>query len=148
MSKNELLDKKLGNFFKTVNREEGAYIPTAVNDTSGAIAWAGKRTIDVVKNQEEFVSATTDIYRYMWADVIFVFANLRSPRLAEAFLHTENRYGPDGTTMEHMQLSPMEKDEYDQLIANPDRFVSEVLVPRKFPELYESNYRRSACLSR
>ncbi|MCD8104559.1 MAG: hypothetical protein LUF35_06065 [Lachnospiraceae bacterium] len=137
MAENKLKEMKFSNFLKAVNREEGAYVPTAINDSTGSIAWAGKKTIDVVQNPQEYVETMTGIYDQMWADVALVNGVVYSKKLEEAFLHVENKYGPDGVTLEHVQLSPMQKDEYDQLIADPNRFVSEVLLPRKYPEFFE-----------
>ncbi len=136
MAANELLELKRSNFFKAINREEGAYVPTAVNDSTGGIAWAGKKTVEVTQNPQEYVEAVTKVYDYMWADVALICGAVYSKKMEEAFIHVENKYGPDGITLEHVQSSPMQKDEYPQLIADPNRFVTEVLLPRKFPEFF------------
>ncbi|MCC8046041.1 MAG: hypothetical protein LIP12_11155 [Clostridiales bacterium] len=137
MAENTLKEMKFSNFLKAINREEGAYVPTAINDSTGTIAWAGKKTIELVQNPPEYVETMTSLYDQMWADVSLLCGATYSKKLEEAFLHVENKYGPDGVTLEHVQLSPMQKDEYDQLIADPNRFVSEVLLPRKYPEFFE-----------
>ena len=59
-----------------------------------------------------------------------------SPLAQKAFPTCENIFGPDGNTPEHVQLAPMQKDEYDQLIADPMKFIADVLLHRKFPDLF------------
>ncbi|MCD8007627.1 MAG: hypothetical protein LUF68_01580, partial [Clostridiales bacterium] len=114
MAENKLKEMKFSNFLKAINREEGAYVPTAINDSTGTIAWAGKRTVDLLQNPQEYVETMSSPYDQMWADISLVFGAVYSQKMAEAFLHVENKYGPDGVTLEHVQLSPMQKDEYRQ----------------------------------
>lgn len=41
MATNELMDYKFANCIKAINREEGAYVPTATNGSMGSVAWTG-----------------------------------------------------------------------------------------------------------
>ncbi len=146
MPENELLTQKFENFQKAISRQEGAYVPNAINaGTGGPMGYAGVRTIDVLDDAAAYARGMTAIYDDMWADVALINGGTTTKHLEEAMLHVENKYGPDGNTLEHVQLSPMQPDEYDQLIDDPVRFINEVLLPRKFPELYaDPKYAREA----
>ncbi len=137
MAQINLKEMKLANFMKTVNREEAEYVPNAVNAGLATIAWAGKRGVDVLLDPQAYVDSITAIFDEMWCDISLIMGAVASQRMEQAFETVENKYGPDGTTLEHIQLSPMQKDEYPQLIADPDRFVNEVLLPRKYPKFYQ-----------
>ncbi len=136
MAENKLKEEKFSNFQKAINREEGT-VPTAVNDGGASIAWSGKKIVDVLDNPPAYIDALTGVYDQMWADISFLCGVTYGNHSEKALIHVENKYGPDGVTLEHQQLAPMQKDEYDQLIADPNAFVSEVMLPRKFPEIYE-----------
>lgn len=60
-----------------------------------------------------------------------------TPRRDTAFPTAENRLAPDGT-LTHLQAPFMKPEEYDQLIENPRAYIANVLLPRKYPYLFES----------
>lgn len=137
MEQNVLLEQKKANLMKALNREEGAYVPTMINNSTATIAWAGKTAVEVVDDPAAYVQALNAVYDEMWVDSMLINGNLFSNKLIKAFDTLQNKFGPDGTTPLHVQESPMKADEYDQLIADPTRFVAEVLLPRRHPQLFE-----------
>lgn len=60
-----------------------------------------------------------------------------TPRISTTFPTAENRIAEDGT-LTHLQNPHMKPEEYDQLIADPKAYITNVLLPRKYPYLYES----------
>lgn len=137
MEKNVLLEQKAGNLQMALNRQEGTYVPNMINNGTATVAWEGKKTSELMMgNPMEYVEVLNKIYEEMWADANILSGNMFSPKMEQAFDTLETRYGPDGVTPEHVQLSPMKQDEYDQLIADPNRYVANVLLPRKFPTLF------------
>lgn len=137
MKTNTLLEYKRGNLQKALSRQEPDYVPSImVNETSG-LARLGKRAVDLMLGDPAaYVDAQTVLFEEMWMDGNVLCGVPFSPLAQKAFPTCENIFGPDGNTPEHLQLAPMQKDEYDQLIADPMRFVTEVLLPRKFPTLF------------
>lgn len=138
METNKLLESKQTNFQKALSRQEPDYVPNMLYNGTASIAWEGKRTVDLMQDPQGYVEALTGVLDDMWVDVNLLCGNFFTPIRYEAFDTCETYFGPDGNTPEHIQLSPMQKDEYSQLIADPDRYVTEVLLPRKFPKLYEN----------
>ena len=134
MQTNELLEQKQANFRKALNRQEPDYVPNMIYNGTASVAWAGKRTVNLMDDPQAYVEALTAVFDEMWVDVSLLCGNFFTPKRARAFPNCETLFGPDGNTPEHIQLSPMQKDEYDQLIADPDRYVTEVLIPRKHPD--------------
>lgn len=137
MEHNVLLEQKASNLQLAVSRQEAAYVPNMINNGTATIAWEGKKTSELMMgNPMVYIQTLNNIYEEMWADANILSGNMFSPKMEMAFDTLETRYGPDGVTPEHVQLSPMKADEYDQLIADPDRYVHNVLLPRKFPTLF------------
>ena len=145
METNVLLEQKRDALMKAVNRQEGAYVPNIITSNGGTIAWTGKRTVDVIENPHAYIEALNAVYDVMWMDGLVINTSLFTPKRERAFEKTEYKFGPDGNTPEHLQLALMKADEYPQLIADPDRFVKEVLLPRKLPQFYaDKNKARNA----
>lgn len=136
MEMNDLYTSKYENFLKTINRQEGGYVPTSMSSSGGSIFWSGKNVFDVAGDQEAYAEAMTAIAKDAWIDCCVFCAITTSPRQDAAFPTAENRIAPDGT-LTHLQVPPMQADEYDQLIENPRKFISNVLLPRKHPFLFE-----------
>lgn len=137
MGNTELLEQKRANVQKALNREEGDYVPNIMASGSATVAYAGKTLRDVLEDPQAYAQALTAIYDEMWVDAYFYTGAISTFVLQKVWDTAENYFGPDDITLEHVQLSPMKSEEYPLLAENPDRFVAEVLLPRKYPKLYE-----------
>lgn len=137
MDNQALLEMKRNSLMKAFAHEEGDYVPNLIVASCATVDWAGKKVTDIIHDPQTYVDAMTAVFSEMWADGNFMLASLFSPRLEQVFDPVQYKFGPDGITPEHIQLSPMKADEYDQLIEDPDRYVTEVLLPRKYAKLFE-----------
>ncbi len=145
METNTLFTQKFENFQKAINRQEGAYVPNAINNNGGGMSWSGKSVFDLAGKHLEYAQAMTSFMAEMWADVSLLCGLTTTPRRDSAFPTAENRIAPDGT-MTHLQTPFMKPEEYDQLIADPKSYIANVLLPRKYPYLYESRDAAKAAL--
>ena len=145
METNTLFTQKFENFQKAINRQEAAWVPNAVNDCGGGMFWSGKTVFDVAGNHLEYAKTITSYLDEMWADVCLLAAITTSPRRDSAFPTAENQIAKDGT-ITHLQTPHMKAEEYDQLIADPKAFIANVLLPRKYPYLFESRDAAKAAL--
>jgi len=136
MENNNLYAQKFENFQKAINRQEADWVPNAVMNNGGSLFWAGKTAFDVAGNHQAYAEAITAFLDEIWLDINLMTGITTTPRRDAAFPTAENRLAPDGT-LTHLQLSPMKADEYDQLIADPKAFITNVLLPRKYPYLFE-----------
>lgn len=136
MQDNTIFKQKYENYQRSIQRQEGCYVPTGMINTGGGIFWAGKTAFDVAGDHEAYAKAMTSFLDEMWLDVNFYSGLTTSPRLDAAFPTAENRLAENGT-LTHLQNPMMQVDEYDQLSADPKAFIMNVLLPRKFPELYK-----------
>ena len=137
MSENALLKMKNTNLMKALNREGADYVPTMLAASCAMVAWEGKKVTDIIDDADAYVEAMTNVFKVMWADGNTFTGTLFTSRIESVIEPLQNKFGPDGVTPEHVQMPMMERDEYDAFIEDPNRFVSEVLLPRKYPHLYE-----------
>ena len=145
METNKLYQQKYDNFQKAINRQETAWVPNAVTNTGGGLFWAGKTAFDVAGNHHAYAQAMTSFMNDMWVDVNIMSGLTTSPRRDAAFPTAENRLAKDGT-LTHLQTPYMKPEEYDQLIADPKGYIANVLLPRKYPYLFESRDAAKAAL--
>lgn len=145
METNQLFAQKYENFQKAVNRQEGSYVPNAMTNNGGGFFWAGKTARDVAGDHHAYAKALTAFLDETWMDAQVLSGLTTTPRLSDTFTTAENRLAPDGT-LTHLQTPFMKADEYDQLIADPKAFIANVLLPRKYPNLFEDRDAAKAAL--
>ena len=146
MDSKSLLELKSSNLMKAMSREEPDFVPNMIGASCATVAWTGQKVTDVIFDPQAYAKAMTDVFADMWADGTIFMATLFTPKRTEAFDQVQNKFGPDGVTPEHIQNSPMLAEEYDQLIADPDKLVREVLLPRMQPRFYTDRAYAKAAL--
>lgn len=136
METKQLYEKRLEVFQKALNRQEGDWVPTAMFNNGGGFFWGDKTAFDVEGDHMAYAAAMNSFLDNMWLDVCCLAGLTTSPTITKYFPTAENKLADDGSIV-HLQLSPMKADEYDQLIADPKAFIANVLLPRKYPYLFE-----------
>ncbi len=137
MEHNELYNYKHENLMKAMDRAGADYMPTIVGSSCSEVAWTGQKVVDIIFDPDRYAKAMTDVFGEIWVDGNSFSGTLFTQNIENNLSPVQNMYGPDGITPEHFQLPYMEADEYDELAKDPNRFVSEILLPRKYPRLYE-----------
>lgn len=135
MEMTQLYQKKYENYQKAMNRQEPDHVPNVVSNAGGGMFYAGKTIFDVIGDQAAYARALTSFMDEMWVDVNTVSAITLTPRLSATFPTAENHLAADGT-LSHLQTPFMKPEEYDQLIADPKTYIANVLLPRKYPDLF------------
>ncbi|MBO4359374.1 MAG: hypothetical protein J5822_00620 [Eubacteriaceae bacterium] len=137
MTENKLYEAKKDNLMRMLERSGADHVPTMLASSCAQIAWAGKKVADVIGDPQEYAKAMTDVLKVMWADANTFSGTLFTPAIDTYIYPVQNKFGPDGITPEHLQLPMMKDDEYDLLIRDPPSLITEVLLPRKYPILFE-----------
>lgn len=137
METNKLFQEKYENFQKAVSRQEAAYVPNAMTNNGGGFFWGGKTAFDVAGDHEAYAKAISSFLDETWMDGQVFSGLTTTPRLSTTFPTAENRFAEDGT-LTHLQVPHMLPEEYDQLIADPRAYIANVLLPRKYPYLFEN----------
>lgn len=136
MEMTQMYQQKYENFQKALNRQEPNYVPTIINNSGGGFFWSDKTLHDVAGDHMAYAKALTAFMDEMWVDVNALSGLTTTPRVTDAFPTAENRITPSGV-LTHIQDPYMKPEEYDQLIADPKAYIANVLLPRKFPYIFE-----------
>lgn len=137
MDVKNLYEKRMDIYQKALNRQEGDWMPTSMLNNGGGFFYGDKTAYDVEGDHAAYAAALNGFLDEMWLDVCVMSGLTTSPTLSKAFPTAENRLAADGSIV-HLQAAPMKADEYDQLIADPQAFIANVLLPRKYPYLFEN----------
>lgn len=133
----ELFDLRKKNVFAALAHEEGDYVPIMANAIMGSLDYAGAKFSEVCGDPQAYASALNKVYDDMWADAIWTDGLSGTYGLEGHFGEVQYQIAPDDISLTHVQLPQMQKDEYPQLIEDPNAFVYDVLLPRRFPRLFE-----------
>ncbi|MCL1913778.1 MAG: hypothetical protein FWG10_07880 [Eubacteriaceae bacterium] len=125
------------NFFKAINHIVPDYIPKATSGSNAILEFAGTTFLEAEYDPEKTEQVMRNLFDNIPCDVGSVSYNATPKTYAALDHNTETFLAPDGVTLQHLQRSPMKADEYPALIANVDRFMKDVLLPRKYPTLFE-----------
>ena len=136
MSNNPVMEAKINNIVKALHRDPSAYVPVYLSSTYSTCAWAGITAVEAMKDDDLFVRSMTKFFDDVWVDAISKIGGWFTPELPEVFDPIQHKFSPDGTTPENVQIVHMNEDEYEQMIADPIAFTSEVMLPRKYPRLF------------
>lgn len=137
METNKLYEMKYDSIYKAMTRQEGDYVPNLIFNNGGGFFWGGKTAFDYEGDPQGHAKALCSFLDEMWVDASGFSGLTTSPRRDRFFPTAENRLAADGT-ITHLQVSPMKADEYDQMAADLPAFMANVLLPRKYPYLFES----------
>ena len=137
MTGKELLDIKQENLRKVFDRRSDAYVPTFGGGNYAMLAYKGLTAVEAMQDEEKYLEGMTAVFADMWVDVVTQIGGWFSPVLPQVFDPIQHKFSTDGVTPENIQHVLMKDDEYDALIADPDHLVEEILLPRKYPRLFE-----------
>lgn len=122
------------NFFKAVSLQEPDWVPVGLDTNAWTLAMSKTPTYEAQADGFRYAHGKVDIIKDLHPD--FVTDLLFSPpaiRIVQALGGTSLSMCDDGYTVQHnMQGEIMHADEYDAFIKDPDRFVMDTLVPRKY----------------
>lgn len=131
---------------EAINHIESDHVPVIMMQTTWGISYANTKISDVFYDRKRMAQLGSAPLKDLYTDFM-LGGSLPAPMAAYDFLQPETpQYfiSDDGHTMQHKEISPMKADEYSQLIANPKRYLENVILPRRYPILnrpYPENYK-------
>ncbi len=136
---------KVENAQKTILRQPHKWVPCAPRIGIAIVAYGGKTYYDVDKDFELYKQLMDNVLDRIPVDIINGVSILINPgRQVIMDGHVQTALADDGITLQHIQNAVMKGDEYPQLAADPMGFVEKVLIPRKFPFLFEEGLEKAA----
>jgi len=136
MNGKELLDYKQTNLKMVLARESGTWVPSVFSSTFATCAYKNITAVEAMKDPAVYTESMTAIFADMWVDVNSKMGGWFTPDLPDYFQPIQHRFAPDGTTPENIQCLYMNADEYPEMIDDPERFVAQKMLPRKYPQMF------------
>jgi hypothetical protein len=134
----ELMNSRKDNLMKVVRREPAKWVPLISINSFGAFGYAGKSYWELEHDYDGLPKAYGKVYSVLPADASTGDTpsfNGRADEIMEG--HAQYKVTTDGYNLQHLQNSKMLETDYP--VATPDihKFNREVMLPRKFPFLFE-----------
>lgn len=138
----DLYNKKVGRILKTVNHEEPDKIPSLAMIGTWAVSYANSTINEIEKNPEKEIDIYCKPFERLYADAAYTCGIGFDP-MSSKLIGGEGRFiSPDGQTIQHKEVRPMTEDDYPAFIADPIKFMQDVILPRKAARL-EAGYPES-----
>lgn len=138
---NELLMKRAAQFRNaTTGKEKVEFIPHFSNMWSWKYYDAGMKLTDVLYNYDMIYDACEQFYQRYKVDFLYE-TGWRNPTKVTTALGHDNNYIIDDTnySIAIRDQQFMADGEYDQLIANPTKYLWETFLPEKFSRFRDEN---------
>ncbi len=145
MSTNKYFQEKIENAQNTLLRKPHKWVPSAPKVGTAIIAYAGLKYVDVQDDFELLTQVIDNVLERIPVDIvtgISIAINPDREKIMDG--HVQTTLLEDGITLQHRQVMHMEGDEYPQLMADPEGFVENVLLPRKLPFIFEEGLENAA----
>lgn len=136
MNTQELLKSRQENFMKACNRNNPDYVPVLAFPSSGVIEFGNTTFPQVRDDPDAYREAMLKIWDHVYADVTTGQGIWFYPHAKEVLGRAQNYIGPDGISLEHQQNTLMLDTDYEVFLKDPEYFVRNILVKRRYPELF------------
>ncbi|MCL1912601.1 MAG: hypothetical protein FWG10_01640 [Eubacteriaceae bacterium] len=133
----KVLEEKKLTLLKACHHLETDYIPNFSHCANAILDYAGVSFSEAEADEEKCKHVFSKLLGDMRLDVGML--NYSGWPLTHETLggRTETFLAPDGVTLQHLQQPIMGADEYPLFMEDLDGFIKNVLLPRKYPALFE-----------
>jgi len=133
----QLYEQRVQNFTKLINREKPDYVPTLVNAGQGVISYAKTTIREAYYDPEKFIDGMTKVFERFEADLTSSNGITWMPNFQALQKAPQIILAADGISNLAQSRTQMREDEYPKLIADPNGFVRNEILPRLYPELFD-----------
>ncbi|MFA0814870.1 MAG: uroporphyrinogen decarboxylase family protein [Anaerofustis sp.] len=130
-SYNERLDR----VYTTLYHKEPDIVPLFIGFGTYAIGYADARVEEMEADWKKEVEIYLKPHERLYADAVYTAGLVFDSTFARCIGSPAHFISEDGQTVQHHEQSPMQEDEYDQLIADPEKFIFNVCLPRTAKKL-------------
>ena len=128
-------DARYKRVYDALNHVEPDTVPTMSMIETYAIGYSNTTVDYILSDWSHEVEVFCKPYDRLYADCAYTSGTVLDSKFAELIGSPAHFVSSDGQTIQHLSETTMEADEYDQLIADPEGFMTNVLLPRKAKRL-------------
>ncbi|MCL1913177.1 MAG: hypothetical protein FWG10_04715 [Eubacteriaceae bacterium] len=134
----KVLDEKRDMLWKACNHIETPYIPNYAIATNALLSHTGVTFDEAEGNPEITAKVFRDFFDVVHVDTGMAGFSATPKTYAALGNITETFLAEDGVTLQHLQRPTMKPDEYPQFLEDLKGFTLNVLLPRKYPQLFQN----------
>lgn len=140
-------DAKLKRVYDAYNLCEPDRVPIVNLSITWGCSYSNIKIADVLHDKNKLCDTLTDYCKDLTTDLMMI-GSLSTPlTLYEALKPDQPQYAitEDGFSTEHIECAVMTPEDYPLLIENPEKFIENIMLPRRYPVLnqpYPENYRQ------
>lgn len=127
--------EKINRIRTTVNHQEPDKVPILSMIGTYAVHYAGGTIQEMADHPEKEIEYYSSIHKDLYSDITFSAGSVFDARSAECIGSESHFISEDGATIQHKEITPMEADEYPELIADPEGYIFNKMLPRKAKKL-------------
>jgi hypothetical protein len=103
-----------------------------------AISYANSSIQEIEEHPEKEIEVYCKPHEAIYSDATFTCGIISDPKSARLIGSKGHFISEDGQTIQHSEITPMEADEYPELIADPFGYTFNKMLPRKAKKLDEA----------
>ncbi|AOY74566.1 uroporphyrinogen decarboxylase family protein [Clostridium formicaceticum] len=134
----KVYDDRVKRILTTVNHEEPDRVPILSTYGTWAVSYANSSIKEIEENPEKEIEVFCKPHEDIYCDATYTCGIAFDAKSAEIIGSKSHFISRDGETIQHQEITPMESEDYPDLIKNPMEFIFNKLVPRKAANLRES----------
>lgn len=138
MSKEQLYNERVDQILTTVNHKEPQRVPIISMYETWAISNANSTVKEIEDNPEKEIDIYCKPHEEIYCDCVYTNGLVFDAKSAQITGSKSHFISEDGQTVQHLEVSPMEAEDYPKLIKNPMEFVFNEIIPRKCANLSKS----------
>ena len=139
-------EEKVRRIMTTLNHQEPDRVPIMSMFETFSIPFAGGSIAELNANPEKEIEYYSAPHRAIYSDCALSCGLMSDARSAECIGSESHFVSEDGSTIQHKEITPMEAEEYPELIADPEGYIFNKMLPRKAKKLAGSNEEKYAAI--
>ncbi|AOT71494.1 uroporphyrinogen decarboxylase family protein [Geosporobacter ferrireducens] len=135
MDKAKLYEGRVKRLITTANHQEPDRVPVLGLVETWAVSYGNGTISECLESNEREFEIFGRAFEDIYFDATLGFGLNRAMKVYSGLGTNAYFVSNDGTTLQHIEVSPMKVEEYDELIADPVKFLRNRIFPRKYPNL-------------
>lgn len=128
-------EERINRIKTTVNHQEPDKVPILSMIGTYAVHYAGGTIKEMEDHPEKEIEYYCEPHKKLYSDAAYTAGCVFDAKSAACIGSASHFISEDGGTVQHKEITPMEANEYSELIADPEGYIFNVMLPRRAKKL-------------
>jgi hypothetical protein len=130
----------------TVNHEEPDKVPILSMIGTWAVHYSNGTIQEMADHPQKEIDYYCEPHKKLYSDATYTAGCVFDAKSAQCLGSESHFISSDGATVQHREITPMEASEYPELIADPEAYIFNKMLPRKAKKLAGSDAEKYAAI--